>query len=674
MLIRRSALGDAVVSMALAWIASAPAFSQPDRPPAVETAQRAAPRFVQRVYDLATLLAPVVHQLRTSIDPWPGSSHYYTLTEPLGRLNSIEQILSLIKTNVAEDTWNDPRTMIEVAGGDLLVVQTSEVHAQLDRLIAYLSRVVETQVAVDGTIALVDDALLEEWRVGAGSPAVLADAAAKSMSEALEKGERARRIQSLRAVARIGQRVFALAAAQKHFVYDYDVETASGAAAMAPQRGSLLLGAMLDICPLRTRGHLACDVRFSHQEAPVPIPRFETGIAGMGPLELPETAASLVHTTVLGKDGQTLLAGRVAVADPAAPRGAPARSICFFVRMSRVPAKEAEAPAGNEKRQVRLFDVGLLIEELPNYYGGNLGFGPVQQGNDYRDYDEVFVCGTCCQMSNSSPSDPYRDPPDYQEFIEPRGIAPEKLVRSIRKRIEPDTWEDPRNAIDMRGRFLYVRQVPAALDAVGKCLDEIAARRFRMIVTRVDLLAVDAAAYRAFRETYPALGAGSMRLEPSAAADILARAAKGDGLTLAASGEVAGLSRQLVYVKRAFYQFQVSGYNAVKAALVACHDPEVSLLCDGAIVSCRPALEEDGTTIHAELRLDFARFDRPIAVGQANEKGLRIHLPALSKAPLQATLVAPAGEPMLVGLGGPVRLDGAEKYLLAIVRLTPVTD
>ena len=135
------------------------------------------------------------------------------------------------------------------------------------------------------------------------------------------------------------------------------------------------MGAVLDVCPRFARGTLACGIRFSHHTAPLPLPVFDTGVPGMGSLQFPETTYSCVETSVTGTDGQTLLAGRIGVADPKAPAGPP-RSICFLVRPALVPLEAVPTPASEEKRQVRIYDVGILTTGLRDFYAPSLSILP----------------------------------------------------------------------------------------------------------------------------------------------------------------------------------------------------------------------------------------------------------------------------------------------------------
>jgi hypothetical protein len=669
MLIRRHALGIVGAVVAIAGIVSTPAFAQPDRAPSVEAAQRAAPRYEQRVYDLATLLARVPDYPGPNLDPrfpWVAggvAGAAFTLDEPHAAFASADLLIALIKTNIAEDSWSDQRTSIEAAGEELVVVQTPEVHAKITHLIASLRRTTETQIVVDGTLALVEDALLDECRTGATNPAALSDTGARALAEAMDKGERATRIQSLRAVARNGQRVHVPLIDQRAYAASYDVTAAAGAAAMAPRVGYLMTGTVLDVRPLFTRGRLACEVRFDRHDPTLPIQTFETGIAGMSPIELRDVVQTVVNTTVTGTPGRTVLAGRVEVADPKAPRGTPAHSLCFFIRPSLAPAPDVQPLASEEKRQMRIFDTGILTSPLRDFAGMRFGI-------DMMNVKDVEVSTGAFALD--PPPGGSRAP--FEAIQERDVMAPETLVRSIRHNVAPETWSNIRNTIAVKGGLLCVRQTAEVLDAVGIYLDKIAARRWQMVVTRADLLGTDAAAYRAIREKYPRLGAGATRLEAAEAAELMARAAKGDGLARVASGEVAGMNRQRVHITRAGYQDFVGSYAIISAPLITLYVPETYIVFDGALVECRPVLGEDRKTVHANLRIDFARLARPIAVARANDKGLRVHRPSLAEAPLETSLVAPAGEPMLVGLGGPVRLAGAEKYLLAIVRLTPATD
>jgi hypothetical protein len=638
----------AALALTLATLAATPAAAQPEAPKAPA---KLAAGFEQRVYDLSVFMERVSDYPGPDIQMHPPSAAAgglagatFTLEEPMMAGGGTEILIDLIRSNIAEDSWSDKRTSIQAVGEELVVIQAPAIHAKIAGLIAYLRRQTELQVAVEGTVALVEDALLDELRAGAPQAVALTDAAAKALREALAKGERATLVRSSRATARNGQRVHFAALQQRSYVQDYDIAVTSGAMACDPIVGYLQLGAVLDVVPRFARGTLACGIRFSHHTAPRPLPVFDTGLPGMGLLQLPETTYSCVETSVTGVDGQTLLAGRIGVADPKAPAGPP-RSLCFLVRPALVPLEAVPAPASEEKRQVRIYDVGILTTGLRDFTAPTLSLIPD---------------GGACIMAEES----------LREVV-----SPETLVESIRHNIAPESWENTRNLIETHEHILYVRQSPDVLDAIGKYLDDLAARRWRMIATRADVLAADEAGARALLEKYPSLAAGVMRMDAAEAADLLTRAAKGDGVSRLASGEVAGMNRQRVNVRQMNQVAYVRDYDTELATLVAAQDPQVDIAQEGVILDCRPILTGDGKTIHAELRFSVAQLERPVAVervdGAADGKGIRAHRPSLSLARWRTMVVASAGDCYLVGGGGPVKIGGAEKTLFAIIRLAP---
>ncbi len=628
---------------ALALAAALPASAQPQAPNAPA---KLAPGFEQRVYDLAVFMERIADQPGPVLGQSPPAAALggmmgatFTLEEPRSPGGGAEVLIELIRTNIAEDSWTDKRVSIQAMGEELIVVQTPAVHAKIAQLVAFLRRQTELQIAVEGTVAKVENALLDELRAGAPSPAALSDEAAKALREALAKGERASSLRTVRATARNGQRISLTALTQHGYIQDYDIEVTTAAAACDPIIGYLHLGAVLDIRPLFTRGHLACEVRFSHQTGALPIPSFETGVTGMGRLQLPETALSETQTTVAARDGQTLLVGRIGLADPTDP--AAATSLCFFIRPTLVPIEDVPAPASEEKRQMRIFDVGLLTAQVRDFPGPGLQLVP--------------ECGAAIMAEDGG-----------REVV-----SPEALIEAIRHNIAAESWDNTRNSIGVNEGLLYVRQTPDVLDAVKAYLDDLASRRWRMIATRTEVLAVDDTGLRDLQARYPSVAAGVMRLDATEAAGILARAAKGDGLALAASGELAGMNRQRVHVCRANQLAYVRDYDIELASMIAVHDPQVDLVEDGFVMDCRPVLTGDGKTIHAEVRFSYSRLDRPVPLEAVNDKGIRIHRPSVSIARWRTAVVAEAGAWYLLGGGGPVTVGGAERHLLAIVRFVP---
>jgi hypothetical protein len=91
---------------------------------------------------------------------------------------------------------------------------------------------------------------------------------------------------------------------------------------------------------------------------------------------------------------------------------------------------------------------------------------------------------------------------------------------------------------------------------------------------------------------------------------------------------------------------------------------------DGVVVDCRPTAGPDGKTIHADLRIELARLERPVAVKRAGGKGPRLHRPVVSRTGWRTAIAAEAGQWTLAGEAGPT--PAAEgRRLLALVKFTP---
>jgi len=612
-----------------------PPAEPPPPPPAAELSP--APGYEVRVYEAADLLsrASIYQDQRApslEIEWWDR----FALTCNKAADIEEERTKAFLQSTVSPESWDDKRVSMRAVGQrQLIVVQTPETHGKVDRQLAFLRGCRGPQIVAEGAIARVEDAFLDALRAGARDPSTLGAEASKALDEALAKGTRAALVRTLHATAWNQQRVFNADIAEHPYRVGVLFKRTPAGLAPEPRTGTLRLGAVMEIRPVFSGGRFVCQAHCSFQTGTLPIPAFDTGIPEIGAIGLPEATISVVGTTFFAREGETVLAGRVAAAGPP---GAPAQSLCFFVRLSTVPRDPAPPMVSESIPPLRLFDIRMQTFPLLD-----------------------------------SPGITWRGPPLSVEMPEEEPFGSEivpamTLVEMVRARVARGTWDQDGNSLDYNNGWLFARNAPRFLDAVQRCLDNELSPRPATVSTRVEVLAVDAAGYRAIRERYPSLGAGSARVGPAEAADLLARAARGDGLALAASGEVVGMDGQLVHVRRESRQLCVTDHASEGDPPAPVPDPVPDLWTDGAVVDCRPFADPDGKTVHADLRISLSRIERPVAVDRPGGTGPRVHRPVAAGVHWRAQVVAESGAWVLVEENGPAQVAGG-KRLLALVRL-----
>jgi hypothetical protein len=534
----------------------------------------------------------------------------------------------------------------------LLVVQSPPAHGRIARLLAELEARAGRLIVVEGTLALVQDDLLSSWGAGAAESIELPEAAVRSLDKALRSGDRATRIASLRAVARDGQCAGGQALTNHVYLGGYDAESDLGPNPYkSPSMSCFMRGISFEVRPLLARERVVCRIRFTHSDGPIPVPTFDMKVPLWAPIGLPAQDVTAWETTVVGRNGRTILAGRVAVRDPrigsiGAPAGASTaqnRSFCLFVRPTIV-SRPAASPAPPDGGHIlRAFDVGPLIESPQD--AGSSSFG-LRHGYSIWSLDDV-----------------------------PCRLSVPQLIEEIRSQVLRGGENGDADAIVGGHDALFARHEPAVLDRIGRYLDARVARGTRAIRARVDLVAAEEAAYAKLADRYGSFRSGTPRLSAAELSEILDKGARGeDGLERVASGEIVGLNRQRVALRRAFSLSCVLGYDVDSAPHLIVRSPQIDCARDGFMMECRMMRGSDDRTIRADLAIRWARLDRPIAVEQANATGALLHLPVLEQVPFVATVIAAPGEPALAGVAGPVTVGTKAVYLIPIARFFPLAE
>ncbi|MBI2921905.1 MAG: hypothetical protein HYY18_12535 [Planctomycetes bacterium] len=211
-----------------------------------------------RMFDVSLLCADVQDFPGPSFDldfSDAGSEPTTTFVPPedAGVGLDVEQVVEILKDNVARDSWSNSRNQISAMGNQVVVVQTPEVLAQIDEFLALAAPQRARMISVEAVVVSMEEATWAARRA-ALSGAAPAEADLKSLLDAAAKGEGAKIAGAARGMGMNRQRFHCLCGGEMRFVQDDDVEIAERSCATDPVIGSLLQGCILDV-----RGTLAGD-------------------------------------------------------------------------------------------------------------------------------------------------------------------------------------------------------------------------------------------------------------------------------------------------------------------------------------------------------------------------------------------------------------------------------
>ncbi|GEM_PF-2523593 len=231
---------------------------------------------------------------------------------PEGLAVTGEDLVEMIRTNVAEDSWANERNSLSYSGGCLVVVQTEDVHAKIDALLKELRRKRVVLVMTTARYLEVDaDALRDLMPEGlAGKHTQIDPETRDALLDLARKGDRAATLGLTshvcfnRQATHIARRnVFA-------YVADLDVEVAQRASIHDPIMRVLSDGVLLEIEPtLAGDGeHVTLDLNPGLARASQPFreAKVETK-QGEATVHLPRVSTERLRTAVTLPDGGAVL-------------------------------------------------------------------------------------------------------------------------------------------------------------------------------------------------------------------------------------------------------------------------------------------------------------------------------------------------------------------------------
>jgi hypothetical protein len=527
-------------------------------------------------------------------------------------LLSGEDLIRLIKTNVAEDTWEHVSAQIGFQHGVLTVTNHRSVHAKIAQYLNYWRGFFGKMISLDAMIVSVDPLLLARIRSAgnADRPAILPPEHLKPLLEAAREGKLAELVKRLRVTAHPGQRVSLQDIVKQQYLQDVDVQIATASAAVGPVVGQLATGTSIDVRPflepfadgitLEVRADLAeldaveeRKIRLSREITPAtPVepepgkttgqPRAATAVTALDPkVQLPKVSHDRVRTMLTVRNRESVIVGSLL------RRG---RQILFLLTPTIVAADDRPAPEPvfEEQRLLRLFDISPLTRGVQDWAGPRMDFGSGQRTG--------IAIGATFALA---------EPSVLMQSVD--------VATMIRTRISPDSWGNKRNSIDDTQRgTLIIRQKPDVLREIDRFLTSILMARAQMITTEAVVIGFKKGARDEWEKEIPALGAGGYYVEAEKFDKLFEEAGKGQNVRLVDAGEVTGFPQERVHAARAREEAYVANFEPQVSACAALHDPVVDTFTGGFVLDVRPHFVHGNEQIAVDFRSS-------LVVGQTRE-------------------------------------------------------
>lgn len=516
-------------------------------------------------------------------------------------LLSGEDLIQLIKTNVAEDTWEHVASQISFQRGVLTVTNHKSVHTKITQYLNYWRGMFGKMITLDSLVISVDPLLLARTRAAGNPerPAILPPEHLKQLLDAAREGKLAELVKRMRITAHPGQRVSLQDIAKQQYLQDVDVQIATASAALSPVVGQLSTGTSIDVRPtlepfadgvtLEVRADLAeldaveeRKLRLTRELTPVTPVETEPGKTSGQPragaaalvfdpkIQLPKVSSDRVRTMLTVKNRETAIVGSML------RRG---RMLLFLLTPAIVAADDRPAPEPvfDEQRLLKIFDISPLTRGVPDWPGPRMDLGVTRA------------------MTGAMAATFTLDEPKVQ-------MASDDIEQMIKTRISPDSWGNKRNHISSQGGTLIIRQKPEVLREIERFLTTILMARAQMVTSDAVVIGFKKGSRADWENEIPALGSGGLYVETEKFDKLFEEALKGKNVRLVDAGEVTGFPQERVHASRGQSEAFVAQYEAQVATAAALHDPIVDTVAGGFVLDVRPHFVHGNEQIGVDFR------------------------------------------------------------------------
>lgn len=538
-----------------------------------------------------------------------------------------EDLAHLIKSNVAEDSWEHVSAAITYSNGVLFVTNRKSVHEKIIQYINYWRGFVGRTIVLDAAVISIDPQLLAKIRSAgnADRPGMLPADHYKQVLDAAREGKLAEIARSARITAHPGQRVNLGEFIRQEYLRDYDVQIATASVALDPVVDVFSTGFSVDVRPylepfaggitVEVRADLADPEAIENRKLRVTKDLFaaspvETG-GEKGPgslpkapaapspvevnLQLPKLTLDRIRTTLTIRNRETAIVASVFRKN---------RNLLFLLTPAIVAADEKPSPEPvfEEQRLLRLFDISPLTRGIQDWPGPNLDLVSPSRGGGGP------LTGATFTLSEPAVA-----------------MKSDEVAEMIKTRVARDSWENSRNSIAVQSGALIIRQKPEVLKEIERFLSTLLTARSQMITTEVVVVGFKKGARADWEKDVPALGLGGYFAEQAGFDKLLEEAYKGQKVRLVEMSEITSFPQERVHALRSLQEAQLADYEPQVSTYASMYDPIIGIFATGFVLDVRAHFVHGNDQIGIDFR-------GSMCVGQL--KDLEIGAPGIG--PLQA--------------------------------------
>jgi hypothetical protein len=524
-----------------------------------------------------------------------------------------EELVEIIFNSVDPDSWGHADTRCQVTGTTLEVVQTTAVHDKIAQLLGALRSELGQQLEVEVQFWRISATSAQ--RVLAGTPGRTGLLPAAQVPQLIAGAGVAAGTapQSLYVQLRSGQRSHAAALRERLVLSDYEVEVAEKVASPDPIVSKQRFGAVADVTALAARdgSKLTLECRLALAVPGDLTRKIETDL---GVIELPERFVYDCYSTATPAFGQAWLG--------AASR--PGGDAVLFVVIPRsrslaTGAGHKALPKAAGKRMTLAYDLGALTYYAPDFPGPALRLQSADSG----------AAGGIPGLGMDEEGD------------STVRLTEDEVAELIRANLDPDSWEHPRNVLEVRAGAIVVTHTPAMHAQVRAYIAKLLASRVAELRCEALVVAADAALLKLIAaRTGPAIPQAALAPWLAALADPAAVAGY-------ASFSVQNRQRSCATAVRCLRILR--DWDTEVAAEAKIGDPIVGVVYEGFVGDLQPTLAGDGKAVALRLApvlTQFAGEPRRIATKHGDAQLVDIH-----RLGTPGTVVLPLGDWGVIRLG-----------------------
>ena len=519
-------------------------------------------------------------------------------------LLSGEDLIKLIKTNVAEDSWEHVASHITFSNGVLTVTNRKTAHDKIAQYLNYWRGFFGKMITIDAAMISVDPQLLARIRSAgnADRSMILPPEHLRQLLEAAREGKFAELLKTMRVTAHPGQRVSLQDLTKQQYIADYDVQISTALGVLDPVVDTLVTGASVDVRPflepfasgitLEVRTDIADPdaieerkLRLAKETVGVSPVETEPGkVTGQlrGPalasvtemkVQLPRIQHDRLRTMLTVRNKESVIAGSVFRKN---------RNLLFILTPGIIAADEKPTPEPvfEEQRLLRLFDISPLTRGVQDWAGPRLDVLSPSAGGGGPLTGATFTLEEPAVL-----------------------MASADVASMIRTRIAPDTWGNKRNSIDETGGgTLIIRQKPEVLKEIEKFLNTILTARAQMITTEAVVIGFKKGARADWEKDVPALAPGGYYVESEKFDKLLEEAYKGLKVRLVETAEITGFPQQRVHALRSQQEAYLTDYEPQVSSFASLMDPIIGNFISGFVLDVRPHFIHGGEQIAVDFR------------------------------------------------------------------------